>query len=113
MYQVCAVEQAGAGKIASGVLSASSVILDDATGMPLLLLADLISKVELVGQENSQLRADISSQSSLTLVSHTFTSMGVLESVLTNKMPVGGLAFFGIVCGHKHPALSQSEPRSR
>ena len=86
-------EQAQGGNIASGVLSASSVILDDAMGVPLILLDQLISKVKLVGQENSQLRADISSQGGFTLGSHTFTSMSVLESVLTNKMPLSGLVF--------------------
>jgi hypothetical protein len=91
--RVGAVEQAGGGNMASGVLSASTVILDDATGAPLLSLSDLISRVDLVGQENSQLRADINSQGGFTLGSHTFTSMGVLESVLTNEMPGGGLVF--------------------
>ena len=94
VFRVCAVEQAGSGTIASGVLAASSVILDDTTGsMPLLSLGELISKVELVGQENSKLRADISSQGGCTLGSHTFTSMSVLESVLNSESPAGGLVF--------------------
>ena len=47
--QVCNVEHTNPSTLPSGVLTSSSIIIDDSTGLPLLSLGELISKVVSVG----------------------------------------------------------------
>ena len=75
----------------SSGLSTASVILDAATGFPLLSVGELLAKVADLGLENSKIRSEIAAQGGTTFDAHTFTSESVLEKVLVDELPSGGL----------------------
>ena len=64
--------------------------MDDATGMTLISLGQLIQKCENLAKDNVRLRSEIGGQGGVSVGSFSFASVQELDDLVTTEMPAGG-----------------------
>ena len=71
-------------------LTTATHVMDDATGMTLISLGQLIQKCENLAKDNVRLRSEIGGQGGVSVGSFSFASAQELDDLVTTEMPAGG-----------------------
>jgi hypothetical protein len=74
----------------AGVLSTSSLVVDDSSGLTITSLGQMIQLCENLAKENGRLRSEIGGQGGVSVGSFSFASITELEDLVTAEMPAGG-----------------------
>ena len=72
-------------------LNTSSPVTDDATGMTVITLGQMIIWCENLTKENARLRSEIGGQGGVSVGTFSFASIQELEDLVTAELPAGGI----------------------